>query len=238
MIDVADRVVMLSGATKGIGEAIAARLHADGYRLSLGARNPGDLAATLRADTERVMTTPYDALSGRQSAQAWVDATMQKFGRIDALINNAGMQIRTGFETASEDEFDAIMTVNAKAPFMLSQAAWPHLKAADQSKVVNIVSLSGVRVKPTTSALYAMTKHASLAMSHSLRQLGWEHGIRVTAILPGAVITPMTTDKKDVPRDKMMAPESIAEAVAYVMRQPQNASVSMLPVNSVPEQAY
>ncbi|MGY8993584.1 MAG: SDR family NAD(P)-dependent oxidoreductase [Rhodospirillales bacterium] len=238
MIKVAERVVMLSGATKGIGQAIAARLHADGYRLSLGARNPGHLDASLRADSERVISTTYDALSGREAAQAWVDATIHKFGKIDALINNAGMQIRTGFETASEGEFDAIMTVNAKAPFMLSQAAWPHLKAAGQSKVVNIVSLSGVRVKPTTSALYAMTKHATLAMSHSLRQLGWNDGIRVTAVLPGAVVTPMTTDKMDLPLDKMMAPESIADAVAYVMLQPQNASVSMLPVNSVSEQAY
>ena len=238
MIEPGNRVVMLSGATKGIGAAIAERLHGDGFRLSLGARKPAELAAELRADSERVLCVPYDAFDGLAGGRKWVAATVERFGRIDALVNNAGMQVRSGFETASEDEFDAIMDVNAKAPFMLTQAAWPHLKAAGKAKVVNIVSLSGVRVKPTTSALYAMTKHAALAMSHSLRQLGWQYGIRVTAILPGAVVTPMTTDKTDVDHDKMMDAETIADGVAYVLAQPQKASVAVLPINAVAEQGW
>lgn len=234
----ADRVVMISGATKGIGRAIAARLYKDGYRLSLGARKPDDLAPELRADRERVLSVPYDAFGGTAAARSWVDATVARFGTVDTLVNNAGMQIRTGFEQASEAEWDAIMTVNAKAPFLLSQAAWPHLKAAGDGKIVSIVSLSGVRVKATSSCLYSMSKHAAMAMNHSLRALGWKDGIRVTAILPGAVATPMTTDKTDVPHDVMMAPETIADLVAHVLTLPQNASVSMLPVSPVVEQLY
>ena len=238
MSETTNRIVMLSGATKGIGRAIAARLYADGYRLSLGARNPDDLAPTLRNDRDRVLAVPYDAMGGAAAARSWVDATVERFGAIDTVVNNAGTQIRTGFEQATEAEWDAIMTVNAKAPFLLTQAAWPHLKAAGNGKVVNIVSLSGVRVKPTTSCLYAMSKHAAMAMSHSLRALGWKDGIRVTAILPGATVTPMTTDKTDVPHDVMMAPETIADLVAHVLTMPQNANVSMLPVSPVVEQLY
>ncbi len=232
------RIVMLSGATKGIGEAIAARLYKDGYRLSLGARNPNDLAKVLRDDRDRVLTVPYDATGGTAAARSWVEATVKHFGSFDTVINNAGMQIRSGFEQSTEAELNAILTVNAVAPYLLTQAAWPHLKAAGHGKVVNIVSLSGVRVKPTTSTLYAMSKHAAMAMTHSLRALGWKDGIRVTAILPGAVATPMTMDKTDVAHDLMMAPQTIADLVAHVLTMPQNASVSMLPVSPVVEQLY
>jgi NAD(P)-dependent dehydrogenase (short-subunit alcohol dehydrogenase family) len=238
MTEPADRVVMVSGATGGIGGAIASRLHADGYRLSLGARNPGKLAGALLSDTERVFAVPYDAFGGTSAATTWVEATIERFGAIDVLVNSAGIYARLGFAETTEADLDATLAVNTKAPFLLSQAAWPHLKASGHGKLINIASLGGVRVKPPTICVYAMSKHALMAMTHSLRMLGWNDGIRVTAILPGPTDTPMIAGRTDMSSEDMIAPATIADIVAHVLSLPQNASVAIVPVNAIAEQLY
>ena len=226
MLPAGERVVMVSGANRGIGAAIARRLAAGGFRLSLGVRN-GKAPAVPASD--RCLVARYEARQ-RESAKAWVDATVERFGRIDALVNNAGIARISPIEDESEDTLDEMWLVNVKAPLRVIRAALPHLRKSGVGRVVNISSLSGKRVK-SDNAGYAMTKFALTALTHSVRRLGWKHGIRATAICPSFVATDMTADVQEVGRSEMIPPEEIAELVATVLCLPNNAAIAELLVN-------
>jgi NAD(P)-dependent dehydrogenase (short-subunit alcohol dehydrogenase family) len=226
MLAAGERVVMVSGANRGIGAAVARRLAAAGFRLSLGVRNGRAPAVPPSA---RCLVARYEARQ-RESAQAWVDATLERFGRIDALVNNAGIARLSTLEDESEDTLDEMWLVNVKAPLRVIREALPHLKKSGVGRVVNIASLSGKRVKNANNG-YAMTKFALVALTHSVRRLGWEHGIRATAICPSFVATDMTADVEEVERAQMIPPEEIAELVACVLALPNNAAVAELLVN-------
>jgi len=226
MLAPGERVVMISGANRGIGAATARRLAAAGFRLSLGVRNGRTPAVSASA---RCLVARYEGRE-RESAKAWVDATLERFGRIDALVNNAGIAPLSTLEDESEDALDEMWLVNVKAPLRVIRSALPHLKKSGVGRVVNIASLSGKRVK-NANAGYAMTKFALMALTHSVRRLGWEHGIRATAICPSFVATDMTADVHEVQRAEMIPPEEVAELVACVLSLPNNASIAELLVN-------
>ena len=227
-LDPKGRVIMISGANRGIGAAIAARLGQDGYRLSLGARSPETMAEGLNDDS---LCHPFDALD-RESPQAWADATMEKFGRIDGLINNAGAAAPFGFEDGDEAELDHMLEVNLKAPYRLIRAALPHLRASGSGRIVNITSLAGMRFKRGSPG-YAMSKFAAMGLSSAARSLLWDDGIRVTAVAPGPVNTDMMPQSSGFTRDQVTQPETIADVVAMVLAMPNNASVAAVPINAV-----
>jgi NAD(P)-dependent dehydrogenase (short-subunit alcohol dehydrogenase family) len=219
------RVVMISGANRGIGAAIAQRLAAEGYALSLGLRRP-ETAPDL--PQERCLVARWEATDAA-STKSWVAATVERFGRIDALVNNAGIGRPAPIETEDESALDAMWEVNVKGPLRTIRAALPHLKASGSGRVVVVSSLSGKRVK-NSNAGYAMTKFAAVALTHAVRQLGWEHGVRATAVCPGFVATDMTV-KAPFPRENMIRPEDLAALVATVIALPNTASVAELLVN-------
>jgi len=224
MLSCEGRVVMISGASRGIGAAIARRLDAAGYRLSLGLRRPE--AAPVAG--ERVLAARWSAAEAA-SAKAWVAATVERFGRIDAVVNNAGIAKLFRLEDEDERVLDEMWEVNVKGPLRVIRAALPHLRESGAGRVVNVASLSGKRVK-NEGAGYAMTKHAVVALTHSVRLIGWKDGIRATALCPGFVRTDMTA-KASFPRDEMTRPEDLAELVAAVLALPNTASVAELLVN-------
>src|SRR5260221_3616926 len=187
-LEAAGRVVMISGASRGIGAAIARRLHDDGFTLSLGVRDPGRSAAGFGDhDGTGVMFARFDALDP-PTAAAWIEATLARFGRLDALINNAGIYRKLSFEAGDESVLDEVWAVNVKAPFRLIRLALPHLAPGGNGRIVNVASTDGKRYRDTSvSIAYAMSKHALVALSHAARFAGWDHGVRVTALCPGAV---------------------------------------------------
>jgi NAD(P)-dependent dehydrogenase (short-subunit alcohol dehydrogenase family) len=219
---------MISGASRGIGLAIARELKQAGLALSLGMRSPQKFADALARDAD-VMLHPYDA-ERRDAATSWVDATVARFGRIDVLVNNAGISRFISLEEGSEDNLDAMMDINVKAPFRVIRAALPHLKASGSGRVVNVASLSGKRVMGLNVG-YQMSKHAVVALTHAVRRIGWEHGIRATALCPGFVETDMTARVTDLPRDQMTDPADLARLVATVVALPNTAAVAELLVN-------
>jgi len=239
MLSAAGRVVLISGANRGIGRAVAERLYRDGYTLSLGAREPRSLDPLLAGmEPARRLVARYDARE-RESARAWVSATIARFGRIDGVIANAGVARPFSVEDADEAPLDEMWEVNAKGPYRLINAAFPHLKAAGSGRVVTMVSLSGKRVKSTPSTGYAMSKFAALALTNAVRQAGWEHGIRATALCPGFVHTDMAAAAGPaIEPGQMIAPDTIAALVSTLLALPNNASVSELPVNCALEPAY
>jgi NAD(P)-dependent dehydrogenase (short-subunit alcohol dehydrogenase family) len=217
---------MISGGNRGIGAAIARRLSALGYQLSLGVRDP---ARCPIAAGPNCLLARFEAQTPG-SAAAWVTATAQRFGRIDVLVNNAGVARQFRIEEEDERPLDEMWEVNVKAPLRLIRAALPHLKASGTGRVVNVSSLSGKRVR-NPNVGYAMTKFAAVALTHSVRRLGWEHGIRATALCPAFVATDMTEKVKDFPREQMIQADDLAELVATVVALPNNASVAELLVN-------
>jgi len=231
MLSPEGRVIMVSGANRGIGLAVARSLHGKGYRLSLGGRDAGKLAAALGdLDKARAIAIPFDARD-RASCAAWVERTAGHFGRIDGLVNNAGISLNVGIEDDDEAAYDAMWEVNVKGPLRLIRLALPHLKRSGTGRVVNVASLSGKRVA-NDNAGYAMSKFAVLALTHAVRRLGWEHGIRACAVCPGFVDTDMTAGVAGVARESMIQPPDLAELVATALALPNTAAIAEFLVNA------
>jgi NAD(P)-dependent dehydrogenase (short-subunit alcohol dehydrogenase family) len=219
------RVAMVSGAGRGIGAAIADRLLAQGWALSLGLRDTGGAARFADAPPGRLLVCRFDA-ADPATAAPWVAATVARFGRLDALINNAGILRAVDFDHGTEDELDEMWMVNVKAPFRLIRAALPHLRAAGQGRVVNIASTDAKRYRAGVSVGYTMTKHALLALTTAARFAGWEEGVRATAICPGATDTDLIADVPGAtPKADRLTPQTVAAMVAFVLSLPNQASV-------------
>jgi len=231
LLPVTGRVVMLSGATRGIGLAIARRLYADGYTLSLGVRRPG-AAVLSEFDRTRTLVQRFEAEQA-ETAAGWVEATLKRFGRLDVLINNAGILRPLDLRSGDESVLDEMWAVNVKAPFRLIRLALPYLEAAGHGRIVNLASTDGKRYRDSVSVAYAMTKHAIMALTHAAKFAGWEKGVRVSALCPGAVDTELIAAIPGVtaPTNRI-APETIAEAVAFLIRLPDSASVAELVMNT------
>ena len=231
------RVVLVSGASRGIGAAIAKHLLALGYTVSLGARNPVDLQpVSAGAAPERVHHARYDA-EDRASHGAWVEAVRARFGRIDGLVNNAGIGVKGTIETVSEADLDRIYAINVKAPLHMIKLCLPALRASGSGRIVNIASLSGKRVRNDNVA-YSMSKFAVMALTHSARRLAWEDGVRATAVCPSFVATDLVADVAKVAREEMIDPADLANLVATLLALPNTAAVAELLVNCRLEDAW
>lgn len=230
MIDPHNRVVLVSGANRGIGRAIAICLHKKGYSVSAGARNVDALTESLgHLDNERLLLARYDA-ADRQTQTNWVSKTQERFGRIDALVNNAGTGNTFRIDSGDESELDALWAINVKGPLFLTRACLPLLKEAGQGRIVNIGSLSGKRVR-NDNAAYNLSKFAVMALTHGTRRLGWEHGVRATALCPSFVDTDLTAGVTKITRVEMIDPTDLAEMAAMVIALPNTAAVAELLVN-------
>lgn len=232
MPDPGARVAMISGANRGIGAAIASALARGGWRLSLGVRDPARLPEPQGGGA--TLVHPFDAHDQRSEA-AWAKATAGHFGRIDAVNANAGIMIPKTVVEASDAEVEELLQVNVKSPLRLVRAAWPWLVSGGAGRVVTIVSLSGKRVKSAKSGLYAMSKFAALALTHAIRQAGWDAGIRATAVCPGFVATDMALSLTDRRPEDLSQPGDIARIVALLLDLPGSASIAEIPINSTLE---
>ncbi|MFK7945403.1 MAG: SDR family oxidoreductase [Paracoccaceae bacterium] len=220
------RVVMISGANRGIGLATAQALGKEGYQLSLGARQSGQIPTVPGA-----MMAHWDATDPASSA-AWVAATMETYGRIDAIVMNAGVELGGALEGDDEDAFDHMWEVNFKGPLRLIRATMPALRASGHGRVVNIVSLAGKRVLRHEILGYSASKHAALALTHAIRRSGWDDNVRATAICPGMVETDMVAHATPAEGQFKIAPETVAHSVAYALSLPNDAVVAELLINS------
>jgi NAD(P)-dependent dehydrogenase (short-subunit alcohol dehydrogenase family) len=229
MLDPKDRVIMMTGANRGIGAALAHRLEALGFRLSLGARQPDTLEAEFGAETNARRHFRFDAMD-RTTFQPWIDGTLDAFGRLDGLVNNAGTSNTFSIETGDEADLDALWTLNVKAPLFLTRFCLPHLRRSGSGRILNVASLSGKRVRNDNVA-YNMTKHALIALSHGTRRIGWDDGIRVTTLCPSFVRTDLTASVTKVAPEEMIQPDDLAELAATALMLPNTAAVPELLVN-------
>ncbi|MGL4496628.1 MAG: SDR family NAD(P)-dependent oxidoreductase, partial [Beijerinckiaceae bacterium] len=161
--------------------------------------------------------------------RTWIDAAAARFGRIDGLIANAGAHSAMTLRAPDEAELDRLWAVNCKAPLNLIHCALPYLETSGAGRIAIVASMSGKRVRNDAVA-YNMTKFATLALSHAARRIGWEKGVRATALCPSFVRTDMTAGAA-FPAEQMTQPEDLAEVVATVLALPNSAAIAEVLVN-------
>ena len=231
-------VAMISGASRGMGYAIAQKLFSEGWSVSLGVRDV-QKQTKICGDwqSDRLQICHYEA-QNKESAQTWFNATVKRWPSLKALINCAGVLKTTSWlDEQSDAELSELWQVNAVAPLQLTRVCFEALKVHGEGRVINVVSLSGLRVKAKMAG-YPMSKHAQLAFHHAMRHTGYEFGIRATAICPGYTNTEMVKDFSPQDPKLMTQPEDVADMVNTILNLPNSSSVSVVPMNSLMEDLY
>ena len=221
--------MLVSGANRGIGAAVVSELLANGYRVSMGARQPGSLVDAHGPEARNRHFAEFDAFRA-DTAERWVSAALDRFGRIDVLVNNAGSAERVSLHDDDEEALDRLWTVNAKAPLRLTRLCLPHLERSGRGRIINIASLSGKRVRNEFVG-YNMTKFAMMGLTHTTRHVAWDKGVRATVICPSFVNTDMSAYTDRVKPEDMIQPEIIAQMVRTAIELPNNAAVAEMLVN-------
>ena len=233
MKDLKGKTALITGASGGIGGALACRLAQDGIDLLLCGRSAEKLTGTAEAAAEYGIRTHICTadLTEDGAPLHCVEEALRTFGRLDILINNAGLALNCPFEETTAAQFDAIMATNVRAPYFLCQAALPALRQSDYATIINIASVVAHKGYPLQSA-YVASKHALLGMTRSLANEVYEDGIRVHVIAPGAVFTDMVrVARPDLSSEGMIMPEDIAEAAAFFIEHRTNAVIDEIQIH-------
>jgi NAD(P)-dependent dehydrogenase (short-subunit alcohol dehydrogenase family) len=185
---------MITGAARGIGEAIARRFHTDGWRLALCDVN-GEavekVAAGFDASGRRVIGLKVDVTSERD-VQAAVDAAVAKLGSIDVLVNCAGIIKHLPIEKMSLEDFESVVRVNLTGTFLMCRAVVPVMKKQGKGKIVNMASLAGRTGRPGVGVNYAASKAGVIALTQTLAREAGPAGVWVNCLAPGPVLTELT----------------------------------------------
>lgn len=210
---------LITGASRGIGKAIALELASLGYDLAMPGRDLSRLGKTAEeAEKRGIRTLCIEAdLADSTTCQMIVERAAAEFGGIDLLVNCAGLSAAGSFTEASPELWDKVFAVNAKAPFFLSQAALPYLKKSVKPTVINISSVVGFKGYANQS-VYASSKHALAGFTQVFAKEVQPFGIRVHLISPGGVATEMVKQMRpDIKADELIQPEEIAEIVRFIL---------------------
>ena len=237
MSNIKGKVVAITGASSGIGESTARLLAAKGAHVVLGARRIDrleTLAETITAGGGSVRVRALDVVS-RQDTQAFIDYAKQQFGRLDVMVNNAGVMPLSPLASLKVEEWDRMIDVNIRGVLHGIAAVLPGMQAQGFGQIINISSIGGLHVTPT-AAVYCATKFAVRAISDGLRQE--TDKIRVTVVCPGVTESELAESISDeAGRNEMktfrkiaIPAEAIARAVAYAIEQPDDVDVSELVV--------
>ena len=230
------KVVVITGASSGLGEAAARHLAEEDARVVLAARRTDRLEALADEIIENggeALPVPTD-VTEREQVQALVDTAGDEYGRIDVMLNNAGIMPASRLDRLKVDEWDQMIDVNVKGVLYGIAAALPYMREQASGHIINVASDAGHKVHPT-EAVYAATKHAVRALSEGLRQEVKPYGLRTTIISPGAVESelPEQISEEDVAEEMQelyeehaISADSFARAVAFAIEQPDAVDVN------------
>lgn len=234
--NIEDKVVVITGASSGLGEATARLLAAEGASVVLGARRAERLQALadeLTANGGKALVAATD-VTRRDQVEHLVDAAVQTYGRIDVLLNNAGLMPLAPLERLKVDEWEQMLDVNLKGTLYGIAAALPHMKQQKGGHIINVSSVYGHKVAPG-AAVYCATKFGVRALSEGLRQEVKPYNVRTTVISPGAVATELLDhiSEKDIAQNvrqhvnEIAIPaDSFARMVAFAISQPEDVDVN------------
>ena len=234
--NIENKVVVITGASSGIGEATARHLAGHGAKVVLGARRVERLEALvsdIKAAGGQALAVATD-VTNRTDVATLIDASVKAFGRIDVLINNAGIMPLSALEALKVEEWDRMIDVNIKGVLYGIAAALPHMKAQKSGHIITTASVAGHLVFPASS-VYSGTKFAVRAICEGLRQEVKDYNIRTTILSPGAVKTELLdqisdetvkTANSDYVNEIGISADSYARIAAFVISQPEEVDVN------------
>jgi len=229
-----DKVIVITGASSGLGEAAARRLSREGAKLVLGARRLERLQALAKELSLGPEAAVQTDVTHHEQVRNLVDRAVKAHGRIDVIINNAGLMPHSLLERAKLDDWNRMIDVNIKGVLYGIAAVLPHMKAQQSGHIINVSSVAGHLVRPG-SAVYAATKHAVRVITEGLRQEVKPYNIRSTIISPGAVETelPDSITEPDVAASVRelyervaISADSFASMVAFAIGQPEDVDIN------------
>jgi NADP-dependent 3-hydroxy acid dehydrogenase YdfG len=235
-IDLSDRVVAVTGASSGIGQATALACARAGAAVALAARRADridELAGQIADDGGRAISVATD-VGDEGQARRFVERAHSELGRLDVLVNNAGVMLLGPIEDAPTDEWREMIHVNIFGVLYCTHAALPLMRAQGSGHIVNVSSVAG-RFARAGSGVYNLTKFGVGAFSEALRQEVAPSGLRVTLIEPGAVSTELAGHNRPEVLEQIskaftgverLSAEDIADAILYTISRPQNVSVN------------
>ena len=228
------RVAFVTGASRGIGAAVARALAAEGVRLGLASRSGDDLGI------EGAVARPCD-VRDPAALTSLVAATVERFGRLDILVVNAGVGAYGPFLELPPDQLEEMIDVNVKGALYAIRAALPDLLRSDAADIVTVASEAGRRGLPF-EATYCASKFAQVGLTRALDHELREHGIRCTNVCPGGVATGFAMGRgrtPDMPAlSGMMAPTDVAETVLFVLTRPRNHRILEVALRPVSETSW
>lgn len=219
------KVALVTGGSSGIGFAITEALLKEGMKVAICGKSQEKLTkaeSAFREYSKNLFSMPAD-VTKKSEVNRWVDAALQKLGTIDALVNNAGVAAWSDIENITDAHLDYQMNVNLKGPLYCSQAVLPHMREQNRGYIINISSVLG-KFSYSGTAAYSASKFGLMALSDSLREEGAQSNIKVTAICPGYVATPLVAGSP-VPLEEMIRPEDIARAVLFLLNLSEHAVI-------------
>jgi len=226
----ADQIALVTGAGRGIGRAIATALAHAGARVVAAARTASEieqLAAKLNTQGHDVRAIPTDVSDGNSVAALFAQIT-QHYGRLDVLINNAGIGIYGPVVDFPAADFDRLMNTNVRGAFLCSQQALKLMIPRRSGYIVNISSVVGFKGYVNQGA-YTATKHAIMGLTKVLAVEAQKHNIRVSVILPGGVDTNLVGDARpDLKREELLKPEDIADTVMFLLSLSGRAAIAQI----------
>ena len=215
------KTALITGAGRGIGRAIAERFACEGARVAVADIDPNAASATAAAIGSDALGLAMD-VSSKAAVLAATAQVLDQFGQIDILINNAGYLVYTTFESCSEENWDRIVDVNMKGPFLCAQAVIPHMKARRQGVIINMTSLAAKTGGLAAGPPYAAAKAGVHTLTIGLARALAPDQIRVNAIAPGVIDTAMTSApehdqlKASIPLGRSGQPEDVAHCALFL----------------------
>jgi NAD(P)-dependent dehydrogenase (short-subunit alcohol dehydrogenase family) len=227
------RVVMVTGGASGLGAAVCRTLAESGATVvvtDVDEERALMAADALSADGGSATARVLDVRDEHQARSA-IAAAVSEQGRLDAIVNNAGVDVTKSAIEMSFEEWDRVIDVNLRGPFVLSKLAFEHMRRQGRGgHIVNIVSTAARRAWANAAAYHA-SKWGLLGLSHALHVEGREHHIKVTALIAGGMKTPFLLDRfPDIDQSLLQDPESVAQAVRFVLTQPRGTVIPELMV--------
>jgi NAD(P)-dependent dehydrogenase (short-subunit alcohol dehydrogenase family) len=234
------KVALITGGARGLGVAIGQALAEVGaiviladIRMDLAEQ----AAKELQANGMEAIALSLD-ITNEQQIQTAVQKILDQYGKIDVLVNNAGTDVTLSVEELTIEDWDRVMNVNLRAPFVLSKFILPLMKQQGSGHIVNIASTAAKRAWANASAYHA-SKWGLMGLSHALHVEGRPHGVKVTAVVAGGMRTPFLLDRfPDIDPNVLQDPKNVADTVRYVLMQPAETVISEIMVIPMRETSW